>query len=622
MSSETHLIVLWANARSHEQEILEDIRHHLSICRVVEITWSQECTASNYARFYGLDQPASEHRAAECGSGPLLCVVVKDEAPRAAYVETRGGHQLLNPKLAELGEKYRNWTGSEYKVHTTCTQREVNHDSTLLLGLDYADLSTRYTAEWDGQIEALQQDLAGATGWKDWHQFFYTLNATLEYVLLRGSSWVNTSGCPPTEHGDVDLLICGARQAGLIIGGKTCYQTHTRKKQFISVGEQKVYIDLWDTANSYHDPAWERDILEHSEQQEPLMRVPNLRNQFYLLIYHCLVHKRKVAEDYRGALRDMALQLGCYNPDAGFDQYFILLARFMRDNHYVFTRPDDNNCFYCKLYEKLDDINRQLESQFSFSGIRPVQTDRAAAAGRLLLGCTAANATELILRMSTTAGICQSEFKLARKVYALEPELVQQPLYYNERGKWRFVALPRELAPTLQEYCEAAILTPERRQIFENELERMADALLTANVAHRDIQPCNILVREGHLVLTNFQYAVELTAYQEPDWLKQDTDLLASLGGRCAKAPFVFDDAHAVLKVLEYLGTPAESPVYQRIRSRIGQHELRCISRSSFAVRLQLLSLTLKRCFASSEKRKALKQEIRFIKQVYRNQHS
>ena len=54
MEKELHLIVLWANARYKEKEILEDISKNLEIVECIDISWTADKVANNFTRFYGV----------------------------------------------------------------------------------------------------------------------------------------------------------------------------------------------------------------------------------------------------------------------------------------------------------------------------------------------------------------------------------------------------------------------------------------------------------------------------------------------------------------------------------------------------------------------------------------
>ena len=152
--NELHLIVLWANARYKEKEILDDISKNLKIRKIYEIEWSKDKVADNFSRFYGQKLPDKSFKEKECGTSSFLCIVVEDENSKYDFVETSRGHEKANIKLFNLKEKYRSWTGGGHKIHTTNSVEETNHDSVLLLGLNYEDLRDSLPENYDNNIIA------------------------------------------------------------------------------------------------------------------------------------------------------------------------------------------------------------------------------------------------------------------------------------------------------------------------------------------------------------------------------------------------------------------------------------------------------------------------------------
>ena len=63
---ELHLMVLWANARHKEKEILEDIGNHLKILECYDIKWTDKSVSDNFSRFYGVKLGKSSAKAKEC----------------------------------------------------------------------------------------------------------------------------------------------------------------------------------------------------------------------------------------------------------------------------------------------------------------------------------------------------------------------------------------------------------------------------------------------------------------------------------------------------------------------------------------------------------------------------
>jgi hypothetical protein len=186
VDSELGLFVLWSAARFAQDRILSDIQQHFSVRRVYDVTWSRARVTANFARFYrGRAQPP--YRAAfeeQKGRGPFLLVTVVDERPHYEDRETLKGLRPVNTRFFDAKMRYRDWVRGTMRVHATDGEEEARRDLTLLLGSDAQDYLANNRGVWDGQIQPLRRDLAGAEGWLTRAQLIEVLGATVNYVSL------------------------------------------------------------------------------------------------------------------------------------------------------------------------------------------------------------------------------------------------------------------------------------------------------------------------------------------------------------------------------------------------------------------------------------------------------
>ena len=125
---ETHLFILWENAREKEKEILEDIKKNFEILGLYNIKWNKENFSNNLSRFYGTNLPENSGKEQHCGNGDFLLIVVGIDNPKYEERQTSKGLQIVNTNMFDKKTYYRKLTGGGHKVHATNSEVETNHD--------------------------------------------------------------------------------------------------------------------------------------------------------------------------------------------------------------------------------------------------------------------------------------------------------------------------------------------------------------------------------------------------------------------------------------------------------------------------------------------------------------
>jgi len=599
---EVHLMVLWQHARVRESEIIADIQQHLKIMDAYEITWSNDKIAENFTRFYGTFLPNCSHKEKHCGTGPFLCLVLRDDAPNYEMVETSRGHEYVNTNIFSLKQKYREWTGGGHKVHTTNSIKEVEHDSVLLLGLNYEDLIKSLPKKWDGKIKSRNSDLIGAHGFDSLEQFFYTLNATTDYVVLRGFEDL-TKTLNSTDHGDIDIMVKDYTAARWIVGGEAHFTKNPRPHYLVNINGKFVYIDLWDINNNYHDRKWDQDIFNTSKVYKKIIHVPNDENYFYMLIYHCLINKHKVASDYYEKIYKLFVKLGFYKKydileySSPFDLYFQLLTDFMNRNKYEFIKPNDSMVYYSDKLVKFGKYKEYLESNFGFTDVQTVYTDAINTAYNLFASGHDANGTCLFIKISEIPQLYANEYKMGEILYNMDSEHFIRPMYYRDCPDGHFVAYKWEQAETLRTMLESGVLSEKDKEKCLDDIYTIFKCLKKSDVVHRDIHWENLVWQKGTLKLIDFQLAVHKSKYRELDFLSKNIAYLRGLGtDKFRQKECEWDDAYSLCKVLECIGkTDANAhkydKIYNEIKAYIGQDTIKCPRKITRDINLTIFGL-------------------------------
>lgn len=575
--TETHLIVLWSTARHKQKEILEDIQCLLRIRRVYEISWSEDRVAADFSSFYGVHLPDKSSKEKECGKGSFLCVVVEDSAPAYSYVETSRGHEKVNTNIFTLKKKYRTWTNGGHKIHTTNSVQETNHDSALMLGLNYEDLRKETDGEWDGGIIPLKRDITGVNGWESLRELFYTLNSTSNYIVLRGLE--NLDRADVSElHGDIDILTDNCKALALILNEPP--ELNKRRPHYhVLIGGERIWLDLWHVEDGYYDAGWMKRMFETRINPHGFWQL-DAENAFYLHLYHTFIHKAAIAEDYFekaerlfNALPEQP-QLDSSHYYRRYDSFWPALQRWMAGNGYIFARPLDETVFYNRVLLKAGEYARFMEREYGIRDIKPFCINSGKGGYLYMSGYL--DERKVFIKWGGYSNSVRREYDAGVKLHTLSPSHFARPIYYKLEGEFRFIATEYPEGATLAELLRNDSLTQEQREKLVHRLVELSDCLARSRCVHRYVKPENLIWdSEGNLKLVDLQFVVNFARYMEDASVIRNPRLLKNHGFEYSPAPFVWDDHYSIDKIITELVGPDACAVLRRpVTNRISRMKL------------------------------------------------
>lgn len=339
MKEELHLFIIWENARIKEKEILEDINKNFEIIKIYESQWSKEKFSNNLSRFYGTNLPENSDKELHCGNGKFLLVIVKVNNPEYENRNTSKGEKSVAVNMFDKKMEYRQWTGGGHKVHGTDSQKETNHDLTLLLGKNSEDfLKENANQKWDGEIEQLNADLFGAEKWNSVEDMFYALNNCVNYALLRNYE-VLPDEIYVNEHNDIDVICESLQDVAYILNATPVFSEDYRVHYKTNVEDKIAYFDLRNIGDNYYYDIIEKNILKDRIYNEKGFYTLNKEDYFYTLLYHALLHKPVFKEDYKQKLMDM--QIENVNMETTLEEYIQILKKWLIKNEYIIIKPTD-----------------------------------------------------------------------------------------------------------------------------------------------------------------------------------------------------------------------------------------------------------------------------------------
>ncbi len=172
--------------------------------------------------------------------------------------------------------------------------------------------------------------------WENLKALFSALNEETEYLVLRNFEEFSDEKFL-SSHPDIDFL-CRDQQkivqvTGAVPRGTAGDYTHCK----IMVGGHEVFADMWTVGDGYYDSVWGLDMLKSRVLYENLCYVPDEKNYLYSLLYHSLVQKHQMSEDYKERIRKMSRNLG--QKPVIRDHFRDHLESYMRAKGYHYTYP-------------------------------------------------------------------------------------------------------------------------------------------------------------------------------------------------------------------------------------------------------------------------------------------
>lgn len=167
----------------------------------------------------------------------------------------------------------------------------------------------------------------------------------VSYLVLRNYENLLEPEFYVEGHGDIDLLCADSQEIVRLLDAQT-----DRKDQypfkgdgihyFIFVGGERVSLDLRYVGDDYYCREWEKDLL-NSRVMHNGFYVMDPSNYFYTLLYHSILQKDRLSEEYLSRLLNMAGTLDVSIHKHSEKGLLAVLESYMQEKGYGYTYPVD-----------------------------------------------------------------------------------------------------------------------------------------------------------------------------------------------------------------------------------------------------------------------------------------
>lgn len=171
--------------------------------------------------------------------------------------------------------------------------------------------------------------------WASLRELFDSIPDDVSYLVLRNYEAFETEQLLD-EHADIDVLCADVLRFASTVGAEPRTEKRDRAHYWLLIAGKPVSLDVRSPGDGYYDENWARALLDHRRLYQGAFYVPEPAAYFYSLLYHAVVHKRALSDEYRERLTAMAAELGI---DIAQAPFYGVLNDYMRQNGYYYTYP-------------------------------------------------------------------------------------------------------------------------------------------------------------------------------------------------------------------------------------------------------------------------------------------
>jgi hypothetical protein len=327
---EVHAFVLWSNALPAANRILEDLASRFELVGAYRIAWRPERFHENLIRLYGFDLPERANKEATSGTGPFLLLVVRDPQPVYEARSRSWGVGLVNIATYDRKQRYRAWTGGDFRVHATIEPRESDRDLFMLIGRRSASFLKAPALPWDAPPEAWQADVLGEGGWTSLEELLTALDVTGRFAIVREEKRAE----PPR----LTLLVDDRRRARLIAAGSDAHGTRAQ----VRTGGKLLELVLREPGDRLLDPEWERAMLRERVRDGSGAWAVSREHRFFGRLYEAVAHESVVSTATAAELSSTAAAVGAPAGDYSDPRFArAVLGDFLRRAGWRYSLPAD-----------------------------------------------------------------------------------------------------------------------------------------------------------------------------------------------------------------------------------------------------------------------------------------
>lgn len=176
--------------------------------------------------------------------------------------------------------------------------------------------------------------------WNNIEEMFDSLHENnISYIVLRNYEEIDDDNFYVPGHADIDFLTLDSKKFSNIIQAQPRFQNDDGIHYIVKISNVDVVIDVRSLGDGYYDTKWEKSLLKNRVLFDNRFYIPDDTNYYYSLVYHAILQKQFLSEEYLQRLNALAEKI---NIDAKKeDEHLKKLEEFLIQNEYYYTYPYD-----------------------------------------------------------------------------------------------------------------------------------------------------------------------------------------------------------------------------------------------------------------------------------------
>ena len=168
---------------------------------------------------------------------------------------------------------------------------------------------------------------------------FNEMNLHGNYIILRNFEEISNDCYYMAGHDDIDFLCDRQKEIVKALDARKNNFWGSQDHFLVKIAGYNVKFGLRYIGDGYYDSYWEEEMLENKVLRDAHYYVMQDRDYFYSLLYHALLQKKTLSDDYRIRLRDMGTRIGMKLEE--YTDFERVLFHFLNERKYTVPYPKD-----------------------------------------------------------------------------------------------------------------------------------------------------------------------------------------------------------------------------------------------------------------------------------------
>lgn len=171
--------------------------------------------------------------------------------------------------------------------------------------------------------------------------FFDFLNKNCCYLVLRNWDNLLDDSIYGKGHEDIDILCDSLESFIKLTKANRVHKENKRDNYIVTFGNSVIRIDARWVGDGYYPIEMEKRLLADRRVNKQNIFIPNEEGYYYSLLYHALVQKRELSDEYSFKLNDVRKKILNTSINGCYDDFLNDLGAYLRANGLAVEYPRD-----------------------------------------------------------------------------------------------------------------------------------------------------------------------------------------------------------------------------------------------------------------------------------------